>query len=170
MKWTKEAIMTRRREKNPKRPISTRDSSGSIRHDWSSELPFAPDDEITVFHGFYDHNEAISAARYGLSGHDPVSRNYSYESDNNPRGLFVSIDPQTAEGFATDRRMKVVMEFDTKLEDLEAPCGPEEGMRSRASGPDTSMARPPDTFGALTSVARRPDPAFGLSQLTLGPS
>lgn len=86
--------------------------------------PLKHDDTITVYHGFRSLDDAILTAKYGLSGAEKIPRVYSYESDNNPRGLFVSPIYKTAKYFAGIHIAKVVMEFDAKLSELEAPVWP----------------------------------------------
>lgn len=85
--------------------------------------PFNSGDTLTVYHGFNELKDAVKAISQGLTGSQKASRRYSYEAANNPKGLFVTLDKDTAKGFAGDNG--VVIKFKTKLEDLEAPVWPE---------------------------------------------
>lgn len=81
--------------------------------------PLKDSDVIRVYHGFRDLRDVVKLFRYGLSGKDFADRVYSYEYNNNPRGLFVSISPTIAKEFG-----HYVIEFQTKVSDLEAPVWP----------------------------------------------
>jgi hypothetical protein len=74
---------------------------------------------VRVFHGFRDLEDAVAACRHGLSGRARASRVYSYESDNNPYGLFVTTEPRIAAEFG-----KYIIEFNAKVSELEAPVWP----------------------------------------------
>jgi hypothetical protein len=80
--------------------------------------PLKDSDTIIVYHGFYSHQDAEIALTKGLSGQEIARRVYSFESGNNKRGLFVSIDFNTVKRFA---RSGVIIEFATKVSDLESP-------------------------------------------------
>jgi len=80
--------------------------------------PIKTNDTITVYHGFNNIEDTIKAVAQGLSGAERVSRRYSYEAFNNPKGLFVTIDKKTAEDFAGSG---AVIEFDANSNDLHAP-------------------------------------------------
>lgn len=84
----------------------------------TNETPITDGEKIRVFHGFNSFDDVIYALQYGLSGKEPARRIYSYESGNNPKGLFVTIDLKTATKFAYS---KVIIEFTSKISDLEAP-------------------------------------------------
>jgi len=87
--------------------------------DIDSETPLKDDEVIRVYHGFYSQDDALLTAKYGLSGKERASRVYSYEAGNNPKGLFVSVQFDTVKrDFAGSG---VIMEFSTKVSDLEAP-------------------------------------------------
>lgn len=81
--------------------------------------PLKDSDTIVVYHGFYSKKDAETALTKGLSGQEIARRVYSYESGNNPKGLFVSID------FNIIKRQfagsGIIIEFATKVADLEAP-------------------------------------------------
>jgi hypothetical protein len=81
--------------------------------------PLKDSDVIRVYHGFRDLRDVVKLFRYGLSGKDFADRVYSYEYNNNPKGLFVSISPTIAKDFGN-----YVIEFQTKVSDLEAPVWP----------------------------------------------
>ena len=84
--------------------------------------PLKKGDTVRVFHGFDSTIEAIEAARHGLSGKLRAKRKYSYESNTNPKGLFVTVNKKTAQEFAGTG---CVIEFIAKYEELSAPVWPE---------------------------------------------
>lgn len=86
--------------------------------DYENYEPIKDSDTIRVFHGFYSFNDVQKVLSTGLSGKEKARRIYSYESGNNPNGLFVSVDFKVASKFANSG---VVIEFSTKVSDLEAP-------------------------------------------------
>ena len=87
--------------------------------DIDNNEPLRDNESIVVYHGYSKFDEAILAAKFGLSGKERAKRIYSYESGNNPKGLFVSVDFGTVERqFAHGG---VIVEFSTKVSDLEAP-------------------------------------------------
>jgi len=81
-------------------------------------VPLKDIDTITVYHGFYGADDALQAVRFGLSGQETARRLYSYESGNNPKGLFVTAMFRIAEKFA---RSGIIIEFSAKVSDLESP-------------------------------------------------
>ena len=85
------------------------------------ESPFKESDVITVYHGFRDADDAYITTLYGLSGKDKVGRAYSYESNNNPFGLFVTTNFNTAKEFAS---RGYIIEFDVQYRNLESPVWP----------------------------------------------
>lgn len=83
--------------------------------------PIKDTEKIRVYHGFssYSANYGLYSIINGLSGQIPISRTYSYENVNNPKGLFVSTDFKiVAREFATSG---IIIEFDVKVTNLEAP-------------------------------------------------
>jgi hypothetical protein len=58
--------------------------------------------------------------KYGTTGKIRAGRRYSYEANNNPYGLFVTKDLHVAKRFSE----KYIIEFHTKVADLEAPVWP----------------------------------------------
>jgi hypothetical protein len=80
------------------------------------EEPLKDSDTIRVYHGFNNNIHALQAIQYGLTGKDRAKRIYGYESGNNPYGLFVSVDFDTAKKFGS-----IIIEFQCKVSDLEAP-------------------------------------------------
>lgn len=86
--------------------------------------PLKNNDTITVYHGFNKLDHAILTAKYGLSGSERVSRVYSYESDNNPLGLFVTPSLKIAKNFTSSYDAAVVIQFNANINDLEAPVWP----------------------------------------------
>jgi hypothetical protein len=81
--------------------------------------PLKDTDVVRVFHGFRDLEDAVAACKYGLSGKSRVGRVYSYESDNNPTGLFVTTEPRIAAEFGN-----YIIEFNARVSELEAPVWP----------------------------------------------
>jgi len=96
-------------------------------NDLKGELPVYPDthepiadtEVIRVYHGFDNVAHAVRALTRGLSGKERVGRNYSYEANNNPKGLFVTLDLKVAKRFGN-----YIIEFHAKASDLEAPVWP----------------------------------------------
>jgi hypothetical protein len=82
------------------------------------EQPLKDNQTIRVYHGFNKMEDVEKTLRRGLSGKEKAKRIYSYESGNNPSGLFVTVDYDAATNFASSG---VVIEFSTKVKDLEAP-------------------------------------------------
>ena len=81
--------------------------------------PIKDADKIRVYHGFYSVADALASLSHGLSGQMRAARIYSYESGNNPKGLFVSTDFNVVKNsFA---RSGIVISFDTYATNLEAP-------------------------------------------------
>lgn len=83
--------------------------------------PIRDTDKIRVYHGFSSHSTryALHALVHGLSGQIRAKRIYSYESGNNPKGLFVSTNFDVVKrNFAGSG---IIIEFDTSVENLEAP-------------------------------------------------
>jgi len=86
--------------------------------------PLQSDDVWRVFHGFSTFAKAIEVAQNGLSGKEKVTRNYSYEINNNPHGLFVTVDFKEATKKFSYGNPRAVMEFHAHIKDLEAPVWP----------------------------------------------
>lgn len=84
--------------------------------------PLMDKDTIRVYHGTNDANFIISAVNHGVSGSMKVSRNYSYETNNNPLGLFVSPEITIARRFGD-----YILEFHTRVADLTSPVWPHGG-------------------------------------------
>lgn len=85
----------------------------------SHSEPLKENDTVRVYHGTSDADTVLAAVTRGISGGSRVSRTYSYENNNNPRGLFVTPDIKTAKDFGS-----YVLEFQTRVSDLEAPVWP----------------------------------------------
>jgi hypothetical protein len=84
-----------------------------------SESPLSDSETIRVYRGFYNFDDVVTVLTKGLSGKERARRIYSYESGNNPKGLFVSVEIDVVKrGFASSG---VIIEFSTKISDLEAP-------------------------------------------------
>ena len=93
----------------------------------ANEKPLRDSDTIRVYHGFNDYEDAIMAIKFGFSGKEKAKRVYSYEANNNPNGLFVTLDFETAKKFTYPRGKKgisVILELSVKVSDLEAPVWP----------------------------------------------
>lgn len=101
-----------------------RELLAEIHHVYGTEEPLKKGDTITVYHGYNNYNDALLAAKHGLSGGVKVPRVYSYESDNNPKGLFVTPKFKTATEFSGGYKLSVILEFDADLSELEAPVWP----------------------------------------------
>lgn len=108
--------------------------------------PMKNEDTVRVFHGFYSMEDAAKAAVSGLSGKERADRRHSYESDNNPNGLFVSLSIEVCKEFTT---RGAIMEFTANMADLEAPVWP--------SGSYTAQGQMAQYFGhgAKGRAARR---------------
>jgi len=93
------------------------------------KTPLKDTDVVRVYHGFYDSDNAIEFCKYGVSGKELASRVYSYESNNNPYGLFVTSNFKTAKYFSRGGAggPAVIIEFQTKVSNLEAPVWPSGG-------------------------------------------
>ena len=92
--------------------------------DYKTEFsPLVKGDTVRLFHGFYSMEDAVLAAKQGLSGALKADRRYSYESNNNPKGLFVTLKLDAAKEFTS----KVVMEFVANENELEPPVWPGNG-------------------------------------------
>lgn len=96
---------------------------GQVEYD-TEFSPLLDGDTVTVYHGFRDFVHAVSLARHGLSGKCRVPRVYSYESDNNPCGLFVTLSKKTAAEFVGAYDNQAMVELRANVGDLEAPVWP----------------------------------------------
>lgn len=113
--------------------MKLRELISEIHHDYTNmkydtEIsPLKAGDTITVYHGYNDYNNAILTAKYGISGAEKANRVYSYEFDNNPKGLFVTPSFKVASQFVSGYKIAVIMEFTASLSELEAPAWPTGG-------------------------------------------
>lgn len=90
--------------------------------------PIMKGDVIRVYHGFRETEDALLAATQGLSGKVRADRVYSYEADNNPKGLFVSTNLKDAKEFTgAYEELATIMEFHAHEADLEIPAWPTGG-------------------------------------------
>lgn len=87
-------------------------------------LPLKKGDRVKLYHGFRDFPHAVDAAKDGISGAMRADRVYSYESDNNPKGLFATMNFKIASEFVGSYGPQVVMEFMASVDELEAPAWP----------------------------------------------
>lgn len=83
--------------------------------------PLLDTDKIRVYHGISSHSTGYvyDILTRGLSGQVPAGRIYSYEHGNNPKGVFVTINFETAKRNFSGSG--VILEFDTIVKNLEAP-------------------------------------------------
>lgn len=81
--------------------------------------PLRDTDTVRVYHGTSDLDSILVAITKGMTGDTWANRRYSYEANNNPKGLFVTPDLKTAKEFGS-----YVIEFHSKVSDLEAPVWP----------------------------------------------
>ena len=86
--------------------------------------PIKKGEEFRVYHGFYSIDDAINIALHGTSGKLRASRVYSYESENNPKGLFVTLDREIAQSRFAGGSQPTVMQFTVNEKDLEPPTWP----------------------------------------------
>lgn len=84
-----------------------------------SFAPLKDSDKIRVYHGFYNAADGVVTLIHGISGQEKAKRVYSYESGNNPKGLFVSTDFKVVKKEFSGRG--IIIEFDTLVSNLEAP-------------------------------------------------
>lgn len=104
------------------------------------EKPVMDTETIRVYHGFYSEKDVFEVVTRGLSGKESARRVYSYESGNNPYGLFVTTDFNVANKFASSG---VIIEFTAKVSDLEAPVWSgggsyfKQGQMTTSFNPDT---------------------------------
>lgn len=89
--------------------------------------PVKKGDTFRVFHGFRETADAVAVAKYGLSGKSKANRAYSYEFNNNPKGLFVTLNKKVAEEFCGSYGVQCIIEFNCTFIDLEAPVWPGNG-------------------------------------------
>jgi hypothetical protein len=86
--------------------------------------PLKRGDTVRVFHGFRSPEDAMRLAKMGLSGALRASRVYSYEANNNPKGLFVTANINVAKNFVGAYGTRTIVEFNARAEDLETPVWP----------------------------------------------
>lgn len=90
-------------------------------NDINAGIPIKDDDVIRAYHGFNNIKDAVTVLKYGLSGKEKARRIYSYESGNNPIGLFVSVILKTIIHGGFGNGSGTIIEFNTKVKDLESP-------------------------------------------------
>lgn len=90
-----------------------------VKYLYSPEI-IKDSDTVRVYHGFNRFSDVENVLKTGLSGKENARRIYSYESGNNPYGLFVTVNFEKIKrgGFA---HSGVIIEFTSKISDLEAP-------------------------------------------------
>lgn len=94
-------------------------SKGQLPKSAGEQEPLKDSDTIRVYHGVNSSEDIAKIMTVGLSGKERANRRYSYEGNNNPRGLFVTIDLAVAKEFGP-----FIIEFHAKVSDLEAPVWP----------------------------------------------
>ena len=109
--------------------LEVREMPGKISPHWSKRdekeyEPLRDTDTVRVYHGFRDFHLALRTVKRGISGQELVGRTYSYENNNNPKGLFVSTDIKVAGEFSSTYGTAVIIEFQCRVKDLEAPVWP----------------------------------------------
>lgn len=88
---------------------------------WYKIAQYKENDILTVYHGFNDCAVAYTVLKFGLSGKDRAPRAYSYESNNNPKGLFVTGNFDIARRFDY---CGIIIGFQTAYSELESPVWP----------------------------------------------
>lgn len=81
--------------------------------------PLKDSDTVKVYHGTSSLDFVITAVKRGFTGDTYADRIYSYEANNNPKGLFVTPDFFTAKYFG-----QYVIEFHAQVKELESPVWP----------------------------------------------
>lgn len=97
--------------------------SVNLGNSFRNYIPLKDNYTITVYHGLNNARDLSGFLKYGTTGKMKAGRIYSYEANNNPYGLFVTIDLNVAKKFTSD----YIIEFHTKVSDLEAPVWPNGG-------------------------------------------
>lgn len=82
--------------------------------------PLRDSDTIRVYHGTNDLDFVVGSLKFGATGGKKIPRIYSYENNNNPRGIFVTPDIKVAKEFGP-----YIIEFHARVGDLEAPVWPD---------------------------------------------
>lgn len=81
--------------------------------------PLRDSDTVLLYHGANSAELVYNWISNGFTGDIKANRTYSYEFNNNPKGLFVTPDLSTAKEFGT-----LIIEFHAKVENLESPVWP----------------------------------------------
>lgn len=81
--------------------------------------PLYDTDTILVYHGTESVEMVAQWITKGVTGDVKSNRSYSYEANNNPKGLFVTPDFETAKKFGS-----VIVAFHSSVADLESPVWP----------------------------------------------
>jgi hypothetical protein len=183
--WVKSLLLRRRWNKwheygpYPPKPEAVEEAHHAYKSRGDSFRPIRRGDTVRVFHGFRDSIDAIRAARFGLSGAQKVGRVYSYEADNNPKGLFVTLAKDVAKQFVGAFGARTIMEFNAMSEELQPPVWPNghytvqgqmasyfghgaEGRRKRAAAKKAQMDK-------LPSRIHPDDPDFSHIELSDDP-
>lgn len=74
---------------------------------------------VRLYHGTSDPNTITAALEYGITGDTVANRRYSYEMNNNPKGIFVTPLLRIAKEFGS-----YVMEIHAPVSELEAAVWP----------------------------------------------
>lgn len=83
------------------------------------QKPLMNNDTIRLYHGFSSPELLAEILTRGISGDRRIYRQYSYENNNNPKGLFSTPSIKTAKNFGD-----YIIEFHTRVSDLESPVWP----------------------------------------------
>lgn len=106
-------VLTPANRKDPNRPDK------NIYFYPEDREPLKDSDTIRVYHGFNNIQDLFYTLEKGLSGKERAKRIYSYEYNNNPKGLFVTISLDVAKYFGN-----YIIEIHTPVSELEAPLWP----------------------------------------------
>jgi len=96
-------------------------------------------------------SDSVKAATQGVSGQARADRRYSYEADNNPQGLFVTLSVDVAKEFTF---RGAIMEFTTSVDNLEPAVWPSGGYTVQGRWHSISAMERPAVQHAAPSVAR----------------
>ena len=80
------------------------------------QKPLMNNDTIRLYHGFNSPELLAEILTRGISGDRRIYRQYSYENNNNPKGLFSTPSIKTAKEFGD-----YIIEFHSRVGDLESP-------------------------------------------------
>lgn len=85
----------------------------------TTHSPLKDSDTIRLYVGIHDIEVVKDALSKGITGDRRIYRRYSYENNNNPRGIFSTPDVKVAGEFGNH-----IIEFHSRVKDLESPVWP----------------------------------------------